>query len=114
MAIGWLTVLKALPWRTILNQAPTVVDAANRLLTQARRKRADGGSQDTVHTLLERIEALEEHDRADAAVMKQLAEELAALARASQVIALRMRILLFLSLMALLASLVALGIVLSR
>jgi hypothetical protein len=114
MAIGWMTALKALPWRTILSQAPTVVDAANRLLSQARRKRVDAVGQDAVHTLLERIEALEEHDRADAAVMKQLAEEVAALARASQVIALRMRLVLFLSLMALLVSLIALGIVLSR
>ncbi|HET9663048.1 MAG TPA: hypothetical protein VFP00_02385 [Burkholderiales bacterium] len=114
MAIGWLTVLKALPWKTIISQAPTVVDAANRLLSQTRRKPPAPGSQSDFGTLVERIDALEEHDRADAAVMKQLAEEVAALARASQVIAVRMRLVLVLGVIAIVVSMVAIGLVLSR
>jgi hypothetical protein len=114
MAIGWLTVLKALPWKTIISQAPTVVDAANRLLSQTRRRQANSGNPNPHDALVERIEALEEHDRADAAVMKQLAEEVAALARAAQVMAIRMRMVLVLSVVAILISVVALGLALQH
>ncbi|HEX6063048.1 MAG TPA: hypothetical protein VFZ04_02455 [Longimicrobiales bacterium] len=109
MAVGWLTVLKALPWKTILSQAPTVVDAANRLLSQTRRRQSEPGSRNDLAALIERIEALEEHDRADAAVMKQLAEEVAQLARASQVVAMRARLVLFLAVVSIVISMVAIG-----
>ena len=114
MAIGWLSVLKALPLGTILSNAPTVVDAANRLLTQTRRRRTDDAeaASGELESVLERIAALEAHDRDDAAVLKQLVEELAALARASEVIALRMRLVLLLSVIALVAAVVALGLAL--
>jgi hypothetical protein len=45
-------------------------------------------------------------------VLKQLAEEVAALARASEVIALRMRLVLLLSLIALVAAVAAIGLAL--
>ncbi|HET7598087.1 MAG TPA: hypothetical protein VFK15_14230 [Burkholderiales bacterium] len=113
MAIGWLSALKALPWGTILSNAPTVVDAANRLLSQTRRRSDAGdGPPGALESLQARIAALEEHDRADAAVLKQLAEEVAALARASEVIALRMRLVLLLSLIALVAAVAAIGLAL--
>lgn len=114
MAVGWLTVLKALPWKTILSQAPTVVDAANRLLSQTRRRQSEPGTQNDVAALIERIEALEEHDRADAAVMKQLAEEVATLARASQVVAMRARLVLFVAIISIVISMAAIGLALSR
>lgn len=110
MAIGWLTALKALPWGTILSQAPTVVDAANRLLSQTRRRPPPSGSTGQLDALLQRIEALEEHDRADAAVLKQLAEEAAALARASQVMAMRMRLVLLLSIVAIVIGMVGIAL----
>ncbi len=59
--------------------------------------------------MIERIEALEEHDRADAAVMKQLAEEVAQLARASQVVAMRARLVLFLAVVSIVISMAAIG-----
>lgn len=111
MAVGWLNVLKALPWGAILSQAPTVVDAANRLLSQTRRRPPEGGPGDELGSLQERMEALEEHDRADAAVTKQLADEVAALARASQVMALRMRLVLLLSIAAIVIGMIAIALV---
>lgn len=113
MAIGWLTALKALPWGTILSQAPTVVDAANRLLNQTRRRHPESGAPGEFESLQERIAALEEHDRADAAVLKQLAEEVAVLARASQVMAIRTRLVLWLSVAAIVTGLIAIGLVIS-
>lgn len=114
MAIGWLTALKALPWGTILSQAPTVVDAANRLLSRAGQRRGGAEAPPELASLLARIEALEEHDRADAAVMKQLADEVAALAAASQVLALRLRLVLGLAVAAVLLSVALLAIVIFR
>lgn len=112
MAISWLTALRAVPWGTILNQAPTVVDAANRLLSRSKRKPDQSGSLDEIEALKERIAALEEHDEADAAVVKQLADQVAELSRLSQVIAVRMRMVLLLSVVAVLTSTVALALVL--
>jgi hypothetical protein len=110
MAISWLTALRAVPWGTILSQAPTVVDAANRLLSQSKRKPPPSGSPDEFETLKARIAALEEHDQADAAVVKQLADQLAELSRLSQVMAVRMRMVLLLCTMAILASLAAIAL----
>jgi uncharacterized coiled-coil protein SlyX len=110
MAISWLTALRAVPWGTILSQAPTVVDAANRLLSQSKRKPPQPGSPDGFETLKERIAALEEHDQADAAVVKQLADQLAELSRLSQVMAVRLRMVLLLGTMAILASMVAIAL----
>jgi hypothetical protein len=113
MAISWLTALRAVPWGTILSQAPTVVDAANRLLSQSKRRPPQSGSSDELETLKERIAALEEHDQADAAVVKQLADQVAELSRLSQVMAVRMRMVLLLSLVAITTGMVALGLMLS-
>lgn len=113
MAISWLTALKALPWGTILSQAPTVVDAANRLLSETRRKRVQPGSMSELETLKERIAALEEHDRADAAVVKQLADQVADISRASQVVAVRIRMVLLISAVALVAGILSVVLVLS-
>lgn len=107
MAINWLAALKAVPWGTILSQAPTVVDAANRLLSETKRKRAPSGITDELEMLKARIAALEEHDQADAAVLKQLADEVAELARASQVVAARIRMVLLMGLIAIALAMVS-------
>lgn len=114
MAISWLTALKALPWGTILSQAPTVVDAANRLLSETRRKRAQPGSMGELESLKERVAALEGHDQADAAVIKQLADEVAALSAASQIVAVRVRMVLLISVVAIAISVVSIALALSH
>ncbi len=110
MPISWLTALKALPWGAILSQAPTVVDAANRLLSQTKRKRPQPGSLDDLETLKARVAALEEHDEADAAVVKQLAEQVVELSRASQVMAVRMRMVLLLAVVAIITGIAAIAL----
>ena len=113
MPISWLTALKALPWGTILSQAPTVVDAANRLLSQTKRTRSQPGSLDDLETLKERVAALEQHDEADAAVIKQLAEQVAEVSRVSQVMARRLRMVLLLAVVAVITAIAALALTLS-
>lgn len=113
MAINWLTALKALPWGTILSQAPTVVDAANRLLSASKRKRAPPGTTDELEVLKDRVAALEEHDQADAAVVKQLADQVAQLSRASQVVAVRVRMVLLISVVAIAIGIVSIALTLS-
>lgn len=112
MPINWWAALRAVPWGTILSRAPSVVDAANRLLSESRRKRAPPGS-DELDMLTARVAALEEHDQADAAVTKQLADEIATLANAAQIVAARIRIALFASILALVIAIISLGVALS-
>lgn len=113
MPISWLTALKALPWGTILSQAPTVVDAANRLLSQTKRKRPQPDSLDDLEILKQRVAALEEHDEADAVVVKQLAEQVVELSRASQVMAVRMRMVVLLAVVAIIIGIAAIALRLS-
>lgn len=41
MAIGWLTVLKAVPWVEVISNAPKVADGARKLWNTVGRKTAD-------------------------------------------------------------------------
>lgn len=40
MAIGWLSVLKLVPWRDVIGSAPAVADGAKKLWTTVARKTA--------------------------------------------------------------------------
>ena len=42
MAIGWLTVLKLVPWVEVVRNAPEIADGAKRLWDTVGRKRAPG------------------------------------------------------------------------
>ena len=92
MPLNWLTALKVIPWSTVFSQAPAALDAANKLLSSSKRKKAELETTGEVETLKNRIAELEEHNEADAAVIKQLAEEAANLAAVTEVMATRVRI----------------------
>jgi len=112
MALNWLAALKAVPWSTLLDRAPTVVDAANRLLSNSKRKKADLKATSGLESLNIRIAALEEHDQADAAVVKQLADEVANLASVSHVVAARVRIAILLATCGVVIAIAALAVAL--
>jgi hypothetical protein len=66
MAIGWLTVLKAVPWSEVIHNAPVVVDGAKKLWGTVSRQPQPGAATSTAQRpnnpvpLLEgRIDALE-------------------------------------------------------
>jgi hypothetical protein len=87
-----MSIFSAIPWSFLLKQAPALVKAADALLSgtliHGTRK---------MENLKQRVEALEEHDRKDAALMKNLAEELQALTVSTRILAARLRLVLWLA-----------------
>lgn len=94
MAIGWLTVLKSVPWAEVISNAPKVAEGAKKLWNtigkktpvpqtdSAREEPAHSPEDPTVAALQERISALEAettdlHDQmlASSELIKALAEQ---------------------------------------
>ncbi len=44
MAIGWLSILKAVPWTDVVSNAPKVADGAKKLWESVARKKAPTGT----------------------------------------------------------------------
>lgn len=96
MALGWMTLLKTVPWTDVIATAPAVADGAKKLWTAVQRKTAPrdaaapaptpaetGGDEASAHAaLLQRVLALEGQSaelqaqlRASAALIEQLAAQ---------------------------------------
>lgn len=84
MAIPWLLALKAIPWGTILANAPSIMRSADALVSKTRARR-DASSRDDVQALVDRIAALEQSDRDTAELLTQVTAQIAALTTASEV-----------------------------
>jgi hypothetical protein len=93
MALPWLLALKAIPWSTILANAPTIARSAEELLAGTRQRRA-AASQDELRVLEERIAALEEGERQTAELLAQMTAQIQALTTATRVLEGRLRWLL--------------------
>ena len=89
----WFIALRAIPWATILAGAPTIVRAADALLSGGK----GGASASQLRSLTDRLAALEQHDRADAELLKQIADQVQVLATATAVLAARLRWVLILA-----------------
>lgn len=107
----WLRLVKALPWRTIIVNAPKVVDAARAVYDTRRRAaplpeiRSAPARGDTTRELEFAVATLEEHATRQAAVVAQLATQVEAMAGAIEVMRRRLAL-------ALTASLVTSGLAL--
>ena len=84
--------LKAIPWGTLLRQAPTILAAADALLANSRRRAQPPAAATGDHALGQRLEQIEELQRTNADVVKQLADQVAALTAAAGVDAARTRL----------------------
>src|SRR6185503_19901583 len=95
MPSPWLFALRMIPWASLLSNGPAIARAADALLsgTKARKAHAAAAAVE-VRVLSERVDALESHDRADAELGKQISDQIAALTRATEVLAARERWLL--------------------
>jgi hypothetical protein len=113
MAKPWLYALRAIPWATLLAQAPAIAKAADALLSGTRSRKTSAPGVDQLRSLVDRVEALENHDRADAELIKQITEQVGALTTATKVLAARQRWLVLIGLVSLGLSLLALGLVLA-
>ena len=110
MAIPWLIALRAIPWGAILSKAPAIARAADTLLsgTDSRTQTHE------MRSLTDRVAALEQHDRADAELLKQITDQVGGLTTAAEVIAARVRWLLVLGIASFILAIIALGIALVR
>jgi hypothetical protein len=106
MPIPWLVALRAIPWVTILANAPSIVRSANALRSKAQAP-PEAAASNTLPALGDRIAALEQRDRESAEVITQLTAQVAALTTAGEVLEARARWLLIIAIGALTIALVA-------
>ena len=85
MAIPWLLALKAIPWDTILANAPSILRSADELVSKTRR-RPDAASRSDVQALADRITLLEQRDRETAELLTRVTAQTAALTTAVEVL----------------------------
>jgi len=81
-------------WRAlgiVVRQAPALLAAADALLAGARQRRAAASAATDIESLRQRLAALEQHQQANAELMKQLAEHATAITAAAQANAARSR-----------------------
>lgn len=119
MAIGWLTVFKAIPWSDVVAAAPTVVKGARKLVDAVRKRGGEGeapagpageAAADPA-ARLQRMEArigeLEGRQQAALDLVESMAEQQEKLVAAVEVLRLRSKFLLLLS------AVLALGVILA-
>lgn len=110
--------LRAIPWTTLLANAPTILRSANALLASTtgagpQRRSDPGTSRDHMQTLVERLTALEQRDRETAELLSQVTTQIAALTTASEVLEARVRWLLLIAVVSSAVAAIALGMVVS-
>src|SRR5688572_14061579 len=88
--------LRAIPWGTLLRQAPTILAAADALLVNSRRRGQPPAPASGDQALGQRLDQIEELQRTNADVVKQLADQVGALTAAAEVDAARTRLALML------------------
>ena len=113
MAIPWLVALKAIPWGTLVANAPSILRSAEALRSRVQA-RPDSGAPSDVQALSDRVSALEQRDRESIDVIAQLTSQVAALTAATEVLEARARWLLVIAVGSLAMSGLALGIVVLR
>jgi hypothetical protein len=87
-----VSVWQVIPWTTILKQAPTILAAADALLARSRPAPGPSSSSFDDQAVRQRLDHLEELQRSDAMVIKQLADQVSALTAAARVDAARTRL----------------------
>jgi hypothetical protein len=108
----WLKALRGIPWAVLLAKAPEIARAADALLSGTRAGKAPSAAVDQLRSLTDRVDALENHDRANAALLKQITDQMGALTTATEVLAARQRWLLAIGILALALAILAVVLVL--
>jgi hypothetical protein len=85
MAISWLTALKLIPWRDVVENAPTVLRTARKLWNKEKPE----------PSLQQEVASLREEARRAAEVIESLAEQNARLVQAVEILRVRTRLLTY-------------------
>jgi hypothetical protein len=112
MGIRWLLALKAIPWDTILANAPTILRSTEALLSETKVRPPAAASRNDIQALADRVAVLEQRDRETAELLKRISTQVAALTTASEVLEARARWLLVVAIAASLMSVLACGVAL--
>ena len=112
MGIPWLLALKAIPWDTILANAPAILRSTDALLSETKVRSPTAASRNDLQALVDRVTALEQRDRETAELLTHISAQVAALTTAGEVLEARVRWLLVVTIAASVLSLLALGIAL--
>ncbi|MCL2525355.1 MAG: hypothetical protein FWF20_11210 [Betaproteobacteria bacterium] len=87
MALGWMTILRNVPWSDVIRNAPAVADGARKLWRKAAGKGSEGGKSEEVAdvdeqnpaaqlaALQKQVAALHEQMLASSEVIQALAEQ---------------------------------------
>ena len=93
MGIPWLFALKAIPWDTILANAPAILRSADTLVSKTTARPA-AASRIDVQALADRLAVLEQRDSETAELLTRVTAQVAALTTAGEVLEARVRWLL--------------------
>src|SRR5688572_26257903 len=109
MGIPWLLALKAIPWDTILANAPGILRSADALMSKTK-VRPDAASRNDVEALADRIAVLEQRDSEVAELLTRVTAQLAALTTAGKMLEARVRWLFVVAIGASVVSVLAIGV----
>jgi hypothetical protein len=112
MGIPWLLALKAIPWDTILANAPAILRSADALLSETKVRPPAAASRNDTQALADRVAVLEQRDRETAELLTRVSTQVAALTTAGEVLEARARWLLVVAIAASVMSVLACGVVL--
>ena len=112
MGIPWLLALKAIPWDTILANAPAILRSTEALLSETKGRPPAAASRNDIQALADRVAVLEQRDRETAELLTRISTQVAALTTASEVLEARARWLLVVAIAASVMSVLACGFVL--
>lgn len=111
MALPWLTIVaRSVPWAELVRRAPQIIAASSQLLDKrnaAGQRAAEPPGEPDERDLQRRIAALEDRDAEHARVFEQLAQQTQDLSVGLEVVAARLRLLMILFGVAVVAGLVA-------
>ena len=112
MGIPWLLALKAIPWDTILANAPGILRSTEALLSETKVRPPAAASRNDIQALADRVAVLEQRDRETAELLTRISMQVAALTTASEVLEARARWLLVVAIAASVMSVLACGVAL--
>lgn len=112
MAIPWRLALRAIPWDTILANAPAILRSTEALLSETKARPAAAAARNDMQALADRVALLEQRDRETAELLARISTQVAVLTTAGEVLEARARWLLLVAIAALSISLLACGVAL--
>jgi len=112
MGIPWILALKAIPWDTILANAPAILRSADALLSETKVRPPAAASRNDIQALVDRVAVLEQRDRETAELLTRISTQVSALTAAVEVLEARARWLLVVAIAMSVMSVLACGVAL--